>query len=43
MKKFEMPEIHVDKIEIVDVIATSGCSVHIECGDDNCPNATDWA
>lgn len=43
MKKFEMAEIQVEKIEVVDVITTSTCGVHIECPDDYCPNATDWA
>ena len=34
MKHFENPEIQVEKLEVMDVITTSGCETHVE----NCPN-----
>jgi len=36
MKKFEIPAICVEKLEIADVISTS----EIVCGTFNCPNDT---
>lgn len=38
MKKFETPEIEIEKLEITDVITTSV----VETPDDDCPNGLDW-
>ena len=36
MKKFEIPEMEIEKLEIMDVITTSGCDED----DPNCPYDT---
>ena len=43
---FVAPEFEVVKFNVVDVITTSvaeECNIDIQCDDDYCPNATDWA